>query len=74
MWGRLRHRAIIAEIIGLTASIITLASVGAKLADTLLKFANIIESTEYEEPSFIPEMQTLAPRNYYLILLAFQMH
>jgi hypothetical protein len=37
-----------AEVIGLAASILTLAGASAQLARTLLKVANIIESAEYE--------------------------
>jgi hypothetical protein len=37
-----------AEVVGLAASIITLAGTSAQLARTLLKVANIIESAEYE--------------------------
>jgi hypothetical protein len=37
-----------AEVVGLAASILTLAGATAQLAGTLLKVANIIESAEYE--------------------------
>lgn len=37
-----------AEIIGFTASLITLAGVGAKLADTLRNTVNTLRSAEYE--------------------------
>jgi hypothetical protein len=37
-----------AEVIGLAASILTLAGASAQLARTLLKVANTIESAEYE--------------------------
>jgi hypothetical protein len=46
-----------AEIIGLTASLITLAGTGAKLADTLFKVANVIKSAEYEARLLAADIQ-----------------
>ncbi|KAF2676202.1 hypothetical protein K458DRAFT_424945 [Lentithecium fluviatile CBS 122367] len=54
---RLRLWPIMAEIIGLTASLITLAGTGAKLADTLLKVANIIKSAECEASMLAADIQ-----------------
>ena len=46
-----------AEIIGLTASLITLAGTGAKLADTLFKVANVIKSAECEARVLAADIQ-----------------
>ncbi|KAF2111373.1 hypothetical protein BDV96DRAFT_181880 [Lophiotrema nucula] len=46
-----------AEVIGLTASLITLAGTGAKLAGTLFKVANIIRSAECEARVLAADIQ-----------------
>jgi hypothetical protein len=50
----------VAEIIAFTASLITLAGVGAKLADTLRNVVNTLRSAEYEAELIAADISTFA--------------